>query len=37
MRKPWLRERLLSTTARWRMRNGRAARWRGGLLISIKV
>jgi len=22
--------RLLSTTVRWRMRNGRAAKWRGG-------
>jgi len=37
MRKLWLRGRLLSTTVRWRMRNGRAARWRGALLISIEV
>jgi len=29
--------RLLSTTVRWRMRNERAVRWRGSLLISIEV
>ena len=40
MKKLWLRRRrrrLLSTTVRWRIRNRRAVRWRGGFLISIKV
>ena len=39
MKKLWLRRRrrLLSIIIRWRIRNRRVARWRGGFLISIKV
>ena len=40
MRKLWLRRRrrrLLSIIMRWRIRNGRAVKWKGSFLISIKV